>query len=55
VASHPAVEARLLQELASLGLAASPDNPQPAQMKWEHLAQVRALRHLGHNRVKRVS
>jgi hypothetical protein len=40
VASHPAVEARLLAELAGLGLAASPEHPRPGQMQWEHLAQV---------------
>ncbi|KAF6260940.1 cytochrome P450 [Scenedesmus sp. NREL 46B-D3] len=43
VASHPAVEARLLGELASLGLSAAPQQPQPAQLKWEHLAQLRYL------------
>lgn len=41
IATHPEVEARVLAELAALGLAASPDKPQPGTMKWEHLAQVR--------------
>lgn len=40
MATHPAVEAALLAELAGLGLAASPEAPQPGQIKWEHLAQV---------------
>ncbi|WIA28825.1 hypothetical protein OEZ86_011354 [Tetradesmus obliquus] len=43
VATHPAVEAALLAELAGLGLAASPEAPQPGQIKWEHLAQLRYL------------
>eukprot|EP00775_Hariotina_reticulata_P003654 gene3654-3915_t len=43
LATHPDVEAKLCAELATLGLMATPDKPQPDPLQWEHLAQLKYL------------
>lgn len=37
---HPEVEAKLTAELASLGLLASPVNPNPRAVQWDDLPKL---------------
>jgi hypothetical protein len=40
VSQHPAVEAKLVAELASLGLLATPGNPTPRTVEWDDLPKL---------------
>ena len=40
LSQHPEVEAKVVQELQSLGLAASPKNPHPRELTYADLAEL---------------
>lgn len=40
LSQHPEVEAKVVQELQSLGLAASPKRPHPRQLTYADLAEL---------------
>eukprot|EP00891_Asterochloris_glomerata_P001568 jgi/Astpho2/1568/Aster-x1016 len=43
VSQHPDVAAKIRQELADLGLLATPEQPQPRQLEWADLAKLQYL------------
>lgn len=43
LSQHPEVQAKVLQELQSLGLAASPKQPQPRQLSYSDLGELAYL------------
>ena len=43
VSQHPKVAAKIRQELADLGLLATPERPQPRRLEWADLAKLQYL------------
>lgn len=43
ISQHPEVEAKIVADLASLGLLATPDQPSPRQLAFEDLGKLTYL------------
>lgn len=46
IAAHPDVQQKLAAELKSIGLKATPEQPQPRRLTWEDLSQMSYLRNI---------